>query len=151
MPAWSRRLLWRIGRRIYCSARGEQSCGDIHQNGESFLQQLVLKHAAPEGCLQVIDVGSNQGQWTLSLLEQASEKRLKPDRLRVDAFEPVPGTAALFCNAISGVQGSEYVQRHEYGMSSKAGEAKIAVIRKVRERTLFISKRRDVQTQVRLI
>lgn len=127
LPSQARRLLWRLGRRIYCDARGEQACGDIRRNGESFLQKLVLANAAPNSRLNVVDIGANQGEWTAAFLEQASQDRRSPSWLRIDAFEPVPGTAAMFRAAINRLAGADCVRLHEFAMSSEQGQAQIAV------------------------
>lgn len=83
----ARRVAWRVGRRLYCAARGE-GANRMAVNGESYVQGRLL--AAADRPLTVLDVGANIGDWTQSLLDQhASRPEID---LRVFAFEPIPET-----------------------------------------------------------
>jgi FkbM family methyltransferase len=123
-----RRLIWRVGRQLYVTARGEQRSGHISENGEADLQRCVLD-AVPIGTpLRVCDIGANQGEWSWSLLKQASAERLSHGRLHVDAFEPVPGTAARLAETIKAWRGGQCMHLHALAMSNAPGEAQMAVM-----------------------
>jgi FkbM family methyltransferase len=123
-----RRLLWRGGRRLYCEARGEQRSFDIVTNGEADVQARVLAAIPLAVKMQAVDVGANEGAWTLSLLRQAAPERLQPSSLRVDAFEPIPSSAARFSSAIASIAGKGCVHLHGHAISSKTGNARMAVM-----------------------
>ena len=122
-----RRLKWRLGRKLYCDARGEQTSGDMQRNGEAFLQRCVLANAPADAPLVAFDIGANQGEWTRALLNAAPEALRTPDRLQIHAFEPVPSTADMFSRAIAGQPGAECVTLNRYALSDEAGETEIAV------------------------
>ena len=63
-----RRLAWRVGRLIYCRARGEPSSDDITRNGETYVQRCVVAAAAREGRFCAVDIGGNLGDWTSPLV-----------------------------------------------------------------------------------
>lgn len=99
----------------------------MSRNGECLLQRLVLEHVQADECLRIFDIGANQGEWTAFLLEAATPERRTPEQLRIDAFEPVPGTAAMFRERVEPLAGSDCVRLHELAMSSERGEAQIAL------------------------
>jgi FkbM family methyltransferase len=121
------KLAWRFGRKLYCYARGEQKHDSILRNGESNLQKLVLDHVACDGPVTIFDIGANQAEWSVALLAGARTDMRTPDRLRIEAFEPVPSTAALFRTRIGKMHGKECVKLNEFALSSKPGQAEIAV------------------------
>jgi FkbM family methyltransferase len=60
-------------------------------NGELFVQRQALStHGADGDDFIAIDVGANLGLWTLSLLTAADHANMG-NRIKVHAFEPVPG------------------------------------------------------------
>lgn len=122
-----RRAAWRAGRRIYMAARGEQSSGAIDENGESFVQRCVVEATASVERLVALDIGANVGEWTSSLLNALPASRRSPERLRIDAFEPVHATAGLLRQSIASLHGRECLQVHECAMSDARGTAKMAV------------------------
>lgn len=81
-----RRLLWRLGRKLYCTARGE-GANQIDINGESYVQERVLAAAKVGEILTIFDVGANLGRWTESLWSMKSECSAT---VEVWAFEPTP-------------------------------------------------------------
>ena len=121
------RYLWRVGRRLYCDARGEQRTGSISDNGERFLQSVMVARAPNDVAMTVFDIGANQGEWTTSLLHLAPDSLRNQTRLSVHAFEPVPGTAAIFRDQMAKTKDSAIVQLHEVAMSSTPGRAQIGV------------------------
>ena len=129
MRNW-RNLSWRLGRRLYMRARGEDLSGDMTHNGEAALQRAVLDALADAPFVQVVDIGANRGEWTLSLLTQASVSRRKPDRLRVDLFEPVPSTRAVLDAALASRDDTTCMKTHSVAMSEKSGASRMAVMSK---------------------
>ena len=82
-----RRLLWKVGRRLYLHARREGSL-DMEHNGEAALQQAIARTAAAEQrSLTIFDVGANYGQWSTNLLKALSTN--KAPRANFTLFEPV--------------------------------------------------------------
>ena len=122
-----RRLGWRAGRALYMRSRGEERFGDIKRNGEAFLQRCMLEATLSENIVTVFDIGANQGEWTKSLLSEASELRLGHERLVVHAFEPVPSTAEMFRNIIATGNSDPCVTLHCKAMSDQSGTAEIAI------------------------
>lgn len=123
-----RRLAWRFGRHVYSGARGEQRSGRIRENGEADVQRCVLNAVPRDVVMRVCDIGANRGEWTLSLLKQATPERRTAGRLCLDAFEPVPTTAGRFAAAIAPVAGNECVRLHNVAISDAPGEARISVM-----------------------
>src|SRR5215472_1623834 len=81
-----RRLVWRIGRKLYMSARQEGPNG-IASNGESRLQRLVAERVRKVSRLTVFDVGARIGEWTGTMVRHASARS---SGYQIHAFEPVP-------------------------------------------------------------
>lgn len=90
-----RSVLWRVGRKLYCVARGDQA-NRPETNGEYWLLDQFLGHSA--GDLVFFDVGANKGEWTLRALEVAARRTLN---LSVHAFEPCTETRALLTRRLS--------------------------------------------------
>ena len=118
-----RRLKWRIGRRLYMRARGEQRTDAIGENGESTLIARVLARADPDSRFVACDIGANQGEYTATILDAAGAARREPGRLEIHAFEPMPATAAMFRDRMVGQAGSDCVQLHDVGLSDQSGMA----------------------------
>lgn len=146
-----RRNIYRLGRALYLSARGETS-HDMMSNGESLIQECVVNAwrsgALGEDRLVVFDVGANVGDWSaalLVLLKNTSES------MALHLFEPVPLTFKHLQNrfgtqntnlhfeqvALSSESGRDtvYVSGHVAGTNSlhadpeRAGEEGVPVIR----------------------
>ncbi|MGQ0590675.1 MAG: FkbM family methyltransferase [Sphingosinicella sp.] len=95
-----RRLMWKIGRRLYLHARREGSL-DMESNGEANLLKALAKRAAREGrTLNVVDIGANLGSWSTSLME-ALQTAGAP-RARLTLFEPVPAIRATLTDTMQG-------------------------------------------------
>jgi hypothetical protein len=86
-----RRLVWKIGRRLYLHARREGDL-DMDCNGEAWLAgAFARRSAAEQRSLRVIDVGANYGQWSRRLLQALRlEKAPSAD---FTLFEPIPEIA----------------------------------------------------------
>src|SRR5690606_6232423 len=87
-----RRLMWRLGRSLYCLARGEPRVDDMRLDGELALQRCVHAANRDSACFVAFDIGANQGDWTLALIETFISREGNADRLEAHAFEPVPAT-----------------------------------------------------------
>lgn len=85
-----RRLMWRLGRKIYLNARGDIA-NDIDSNGESNLQRRILENAQKNGghCV-VLDIGANLGLWTQAFTSHAQGLNLTRTDFTIYSFEPVP-------------------------------------------------------------
>mgnify|MGYP006289478469 FL=1 len=125
MTAPARHLAWRLGRRLYCAARGEQRRDVIARNGEAMLQRRAIAATGAARPFTVLDIGANRGDWTASLLAELPPARRAPGRLALHAFEPVRETAALFRDRIDASGGA--VTLHETALSDSCGEAEIAL------------------------
>ena len=101
-----RRLGWRVGRRLYCAARGEPHRNAIASNGEAYVQACVVAALPATAALTALDIGANEGEWTLSLLDALSAAGRGSQGTRIRSFEPVPATLARLRSA---------VDRHELG------------------------------------
>lgn len=121
------RLFYRLGRRLYMRARGEERCGDIARNGEARLQRCVIDNAPADGKLMVLDIGANQGEWTENFLDGLPATRRSPDQVTLHAFEPVPATAAMLRDRITRLPGNDVLQVHQLAMSDAPGQADIGV------------------------
>lgn len=86
-----RRLVWRLGRTLYCAARGE-GANAIERNGEAYVQRCVITGANRNEELVVFDVGGNLGEWTASFI--AGVQAQHRTKFRLWAFEPTPETWA---------------------------------------------------------
>ena len=109
-----RRLSWRVGRRLYCLARGDGT-NDPRRNGEYWLVDHVIQNAPAGGVL--LDVGANVGEWTGRALETIGSRS---DRFRIHAFEPCAGTFEILRRRFAS-EGS--VEAHAMAVSSSNGEA----------------------------
>jgi len=86
-----RRFAWRVGRRLYSSARGETK-NDPQKNGEYWLLENVVRRS--QGAVVLLDVGANKGNWTLRALSFASGT----PGLCIHAFEPCTGTCDILAS-----------------------------------------------------
>jgi FkbM family methyltransferase len=122
-----RRLSWRLGRRLYTSARGEQIAAEIDSDGEAYLQARVIANVT-ETRLQVLDVGANQGDWTRRFIAQLPDDRRARDRVHVDLFEPVPATRERLAATLTSIDSVEFCQVHDLALSDMAGRFEMAVM-----------------------
>jgi FkbM family methyltransferase len=87
-----RRLAWRAGRSLYCAARGEQLVDDMRVDGELDLQRRVVEANRTAARFIAFDIGANQGDWTLALIDALTETDGDTKRLEAHVFEPIPTT-----------------------------------------------------------
>jgi len=108
-----RKLIWRVGRKMYTYARGDGT-NDPHTNGEYWLLEHVLKTSP--GPQVLLDVGANKGNWTAQALGFAQASK----EVHVHAFEPSPATRSMLTARFVG---SVAVTVQPYALSATVGEA----------------------------
>ncbi len=108
-----RKLMWRLGRKMYTYARGDGQ-NDARTNGEYWLLERVLK--ASPGPQVLLDVGANKGDWTAQALKLAHSSK----DVHVHAFEPSRATRSML---VSRFAESSVVTVQPYALSEKVGEA----------------------------
>ncbi|MCX7177150.1 MAG: FkbM family methyltransferase [Proteobacteria bacterium] len=107
-----RKLMWRLGRKMYTCARGDGE-NDPRGNGEYWLLEHVLN--ASTGPQVLLDIGANKGEWTAQALAQA------PTKVHVHSFEPSQATRSLLATRFAG---NVAVTVQAYALADTAGEAK---------------------------
>lgn len=118
---WPRQWTWRIGRKLYCSARGDLA-NDPEINGEYWLlNELVhfLPTQAPPPVGVLMDVGANKGEWSLRAVSLAKQCE---KQLSLHAFEPCAATRRILEDRLSHF-GVGNVEVFAYALSSTEGEA----------------------------
>lgn len=108
-----RKLIWRLGRKIYTYARGDGQ-NDPRTNGEYWLLKNVLE--ASSGPQVLLDVGSNKGDWTAHALGLAQASK----DIQVHAFEPSLATRSMLSARFVG---NAAVTVQPYALSNVLGEA----------------------------
>jgi len=98
-----RHLTWRLGRKLYCAARGDLA-NDPVRNGEYWLLDRVFE-GLTDGAV-MFDVGANVGDWTSRALELSRTSR---HFARVFSFEPSSGTRALLQHRLADAANVEVV------------------------------------------
>ncbi len=105
------------------AARGETN-NDMRTNGELRLQRAVLG-ALPVGVTpNILDIGANEGLWTIAALDDARASRRE---VRIWSFEPVPATYARFKARLSAHPLSSSVQHVPRALSDAPGTATMNV------------------------
>jgi FkbM family methyltransferase len=129
MSMLGRHMTWRVGRRLYCAARGDIGI-DIRSDGEVMVQRQVLvawdSVHPPAGRLVVFDVGANVGDWPVAMLDLCQDRSLADCRLY--AFEPVSSTFSTYSSRIAEHRLGRAVTSERTAMSSREGNAKIRVV-----------------------
>ena len=108
-----RKFFWRLGRKMYTSARGD-SQNDPATNGEYWLLRNAL--AMPVGARVFLDVGANMGNWSAKAIEIAGAKQ----PMKIHAFEPSLETRVMLSARFPD---SSAVSVQPYALSDSAGEA----------------------------
>jgi FkbM family methyltransferase len=130
-----RRMLWRLGRALYSQAKADFP-NDLRSNGECFVQQQILQlYSYLSEKLVVFDVGANRGEWTISMLNQASACRF--DKLEIHAFEPIPDTFTLLSKSIANHPLCTYVKLIPLALSSESGVIEMYISSKNGETNSF--------------
>lgn len=125
-----RRLVWRLGRKLYRAARGESN-NAMATNGESFLQRIVAERAAREsaGPITVLDIGANVGIWTQFLFPILTEEQRSS--IRSYAFEPVPETFEELARNMSSIAAEAKPVAMQVAFSDESGEAEMVVMHRL--------------------
>ena len=124
-----RRLLWRIGRRLYMIARGEPLRNLPESSGEIYMQTAVAKALAPLKESVVFDVGANLGQWSTQYLNTANASTgYAMDGLIQHAFEPVPATQTKLTEVLAAAAHGDRVQLNPFALSNQAGKTRINIL-----------------------
>jgi FkbM family methyltransferase len=121
---FGRERIWRLGRKLYMTARGEVA-NDIATNGEADLMRLCARAFAERGgagTFVAFDVGANIGRWTQFLLTVAEGAGVA---VRVDLFEPVQGAFERLQQAFAG---QARVHLHQTAVSDRCGTAEMFVV-----------------------
>ena len=92
------------------------------------MQACILATAATLSPLMVMDVGANEGEWTISVLNKLSKDQFRGTKICLHAFEPVPSTVARLRSSIADHQFGSIAQVQQEAVSDQAGDARIAVM-----------------------
>ena len=123
-----RRLAWRLGRRVYCAARGEPRADDIATDGEAYVQHCVIKGVDHRADLCVFDIGANCGDWSASFLSALSTEHRSHYKTNLHLFEPVPATRQVLQSRLAQMDGSGIAEVHALAMSNECGGAAMAIV-----------------------
>lgn len=123
-----RRLAWRVGRRVYCAARGEPSADDIATDGEAYVQRCLVKGVDRRSDLCVFDVGANCGDWSASFLNALASGQRTGARTSLHLFEPVPMTREVLRRRLADMKGSGIAEVHALAMSDECASAPMAIL-----------------------
>ena len=120
-----RRAAWRAGRSLYCMARGEQRADDMRVDGELDLQRRAVEAHRADSRFVAFDVGANQGDWTLALIDAF---RAKGNIANLDAhiFEPVPTTRERLATRLNAAC-AQNVRINAEAASDKAGALEMII------------------------
>lgn len=91
-----RALAWRLGRKLYCAARGEVA-NDPSRNGEYWLLEKVLGRPESRVGAVILDVGANKGDWSAEAIRLTRGTR----NVSIHAFEPSTPTREILSNRLS--------------------------------------------------
>lgn len=105
---------WRVGRKLYCWARGD-SQNDPLRNGEYWLIDKVVAAADEPGTM--LDIGANKGEWSARVLGAANAGG---KQVRLFAFEPCSATRGMLQERLGTANG---VTICSTALSSNEGEA----------------------------
>ena len=116
-----RSLIWRIGRRLYITAR--RDCpNNPENNGEYWLLEKLLSDHPKTNIPTLIDIGANRGDWTAKAIESISN--LGKNGL-VYAFEPTQSTYIFLSNRFIA---NDCVKLNKIALSETSGEAEFFVV-----------------------
>lgn len=122
-----RRFAWRLGRRLYTSARAEQIDLDIETDGEADLIAMVVRNTGPT-CV-VFDIGANQGDWSERFLMEFERTDGQPKgQLRLELFEPVPSTISRLNAKIERYVSAGVARVNTVAISDEAGSFEMAIM-----------------------
>lgn len=110
-----RALAWRLGRKLYCAARGELT-NDPSRNGEYWLLEQVLGRPESRAGAILLDVGANKGDWSAEAIRLTRGAR----DISVHAFEPSTPTRELLSNRLTNAAS---MRIHSFALSDADGES----------------------------
>lgn len=122
-----RSLKWRLGRKLYMSARGEPNNNLPASSGEVYVQKSVISGAKDTSCLTVFDIGANRGQWSLQFASILPDSRRVSDAIAHHVFEPTPKSRELTQQRLKDIGHLDFVSLHDVALSDEVGEAKFAI------------------------
>lgn len=123
-----RRLVWRLGRRLYTTARGEPTRNDPASNGELHLAARVVAANAAAPVLAVLDVGANVGDWSVPFVAALPAERRRRECLALHLFEPTPAVRATLAARLAAAGVADLATVHAVAVSEAAGTAEFAVM-----------------------
>jgi FkbM family methyltransferase len=100
----------------------------MRSNGEAYVQRSVLAACGDDAMLNIVDIGANQGEWTLLLAEQAHALARPAGSITVDLFEPVPSTIERLEPALRPLDGRLIYRVHPLAMSDTSGKVRINIM-----------------------
>ena len=122
-----RHALWRVGRRLYRTARGDVP-NNMHTNGERWLQRKVLDHhVRTDATLIIWDIGANVGEWTEYLVEELARRRMA-DRVEIHAFEPIEATYRELCQRVDAMGRGTNVSVVPKAVSNKTETVRMYIV-----------------------
>jgi FkbM family methyltransferase len=125
MACLGRRSLARTARWLTNTARLDV-VNDMRINGESLVQELVLRNYPRDRDVVVFDVGANVGDWSTQLVRICDSNNR--ERRFLYAFEPVSSTMEMFRHRVGGLQSGWHVVAVQKGLSDRKGDYQISVI-----------------------
>jgi FkbM family methyltransferase len=124
----TRSWFWRLGRKVYCAARGDGQPNAISSNGEADVQACVVKAMPAATKLRAVDIGANLGEWTLSLLAAVDTAHRPNDAIKIELFEPVSSTIERLQRTLSEAAAASKTQVHKFALSNEAGKVSMAIM-----------------------
>jgi FkbM family methyltransferase len=124
MACLGRRCLARISRYLTNTARLDVA-NDMRTNGESLVQELVLRNYPADRDLVVFDVGANRGDWSAQLLRTVASSR---ERCFLHTFEPVSSSMEMLQQTLRGLRSEWHVVAVQEGLSDRQGTSEISVV-----------------------
>ena len=125
----ARRFLWRLGRNLYCRARGEIA-NNLTSNGETYVQACAFEAVGSSGehSFIVFDIGANFGEWTKALLQQMPSSPRNEKEARLFLFEPVPSTFEKLCANLIRMDRNGLTKAFNLALSNESGKAEMVVL-----------------------
>ena len=119
-----RRRAWRLGRRLYMTARGDGPNG-IAINGEAALiRQCIrgLQRSSQPECFVAFDIGANLGHWSEVVLRESENAGTK---FALELFEPVDAPFEQLTGEFAHL---EDVRVHKCAVSDRNGTAPMQIV-----------------------
>lgn len=103
-------------------------CNHIASNGESLVQEIILKYAPRDKSLVIFDVGANVGDWTRVLMLKCAQLRPNKAKTKVFMFEPCASTYEDLQKAMQSWSGHVIMVRK--ALSNNIGKSRFYVVAK---------------------